>query len=144
MTTFCLIRPAERLVALAEAPSAAAACESIGLDPAGVDHGVVLRGADGGGLGIIVGEWSLMQDSVDGQYWSLERQLFNGPAVLYVYGLQGETLSMRHGTLRSIQVGVRWLGTATEAERAVAAGDVQRPQQSVNDEVIWEWKGPTP
>lgn len=139
MTTFCIVRPSERLVHMADHPTLNDALLAAGLKPREVDHGVVLLRDDGGGLSVMVDEWSLLNHAREGEYWSLGGRLYNGPAVLYVWGQGGETLNMRSETVEQIKQLVQWIGTSTDVEAAIKEGQAERPIQSINGQVVWQW-----
>jgi hypothetical protein len=60
-----------------------------GLDPASVDHGSLTRE-----MAIVVGEFSLMHGGENPKFWSIGRQLSQGPGVIYQVDENGETIDL--------------------------------------------------
>lgn len=144
MTNFILIDPLARSVHNLEAPDWRDAARAIGLDPSAVDHGTVARSSRGHGFGIWVYEWGLKAPLID-RYFSLNRQLFNGPAVLYAFDAQGETVDCPQPMADHIRrEHLAWYDSAAEAERAIMADLIDRPESSINGEVFWRWEAPKP
>jgi hypothetical protein len=106
-----------------------------GLTPGAVDHGTVARR-----VGIIVSEYGLYEHPAAQHYFSIDRRLYAGPAVLYQTDSRGVTIDLEFGG--------RWFGTwyanADAIEEAIAAGKIDRPQVGIGDAVVWRWPAPKP
>ena len=142
MNTFLLIDPTNHTLHRLETEDYKSAVLAVGLDPKELDHGIIARSkVTGNGLGIWVYEWGLMEPKTD-HYFSFERQLYNGPAVVYSFDAEGNTTNISQGLLDHIKdYHLTWLDSAQEAEALIQAGKVNRPQTAINGEVVWEWTG---
>jgi hypothetical protein len=129
---FLHVDPKARTVKPVDADSPSSAVPS--LTSLNTDHGVVSKDPDGGGISIIVYEYGLLEG--EGPYFSLGTQLYSGDAVLYAFDYAGETIDMPKHLDAIIPI---WLADKSEAELAIAAGVVRRPQAAINGLVTWEW-----
>jgi hypothetical protein len=106
-----------------------------GLTPGAIDHGTVTRG-----LGIIVSEYGLFDPPDRQHYFSIDRRLYAGGAVLYRVDSRGITIDLEFGG--------RWFGSwyadAGEVEQAIREGAIERPQQGFGELIVWRWPGPRP
>ena len=130
---FYAIKPADCAIEAIEASEPWEAYKTLGLDRMGVDHGVVARVADGGGVGIVVYEFSLFVPVNEQRWFSIMGQLFGGNALLYGFDVHGETCDF------DPPPPVVFYRSADEVEAAIARGEVKRPQMAVNQNVLWRW-----
>jgi hypothetical protein len=93
-----------------------------------VDHGVVAPG-----LGIVVDEFGLYTPPDKQSYFAIFRRLYAGNGVLYGFNRHGESVD-----LIAIPP-VVFMPSARAVERNIEIGAVQRPQTTINGEVIWQW-----
>jgi hypothetical protein len=103
-----------------------------------VDFGTV-RGIHAD-FGIIVYEYGLMEGQPDA-YFRISRQLFNGNAVLYLSGENGETIDLPILVINHLNscTEVEFFDSIEAVEAAISAGRVRRPSSTVNGQVFWEW-----
>lgn len=114
------------------------AAQSAGLDRLDVDHGAVPGEYDGYRYAIIVDQFGLFKQT--GQsFFSIGPQIFAGPAVVYAYNADGETVDV--GPWPSVCFFHRG---AEAVERAIQSGKLVRPQIKFDDVVIWSWPEPAP
>ena len=99
----------------------------IGLRRGMVDHGVVSTG-----IGIVVGEFSLLIRPELQRYFSIGRRLYGGPAVLYGFDARGNPVDLPRLPL------VFFMSIAG-IEDAISRGQIDRPVITMNDEQFWEW-----
>lgn len=138
MPNFILIDPTTKSIHNYACNDWRDAARAVGLDPTAVDHGTVACDALGG-YGILVYEWGLKTPLVD-SYFALNRQLFNGPAVIYAFDAEGETIDCPPSAAEHIrQTHLMWLDSREKAEGAIVSGFIDRPQSSINDQVFWQW-----
>ena len=101
-----------------------------GLDPDHVDHGMISRR-----IGYVVYEFGLFIPPAQQHYFAIGRSLIAGPAVLYGCDQFGESVDLMRSTIPDI----RWFLGQNDVEAAIEAGDIARPQTSINNEVTWQW-----
>ena len=101
-----------------------------GLDPGKVDHGMISRS-----IGYVVYEYGLFVPPAEQHYFAIGKTLVAGPAVLYGVNAWGEGVDLWQSTIPD----VRWFLGANDVEAAIEAGDIIRPQTSVNGLVTWQW-----
>ena len=135
---FFAIKPAQCAVETIEASEPYEAYKTLGLDQLRVDHGVVARFDDGGGVGIVVYEFSLFEPINEQRWFSILGQLFGGNALLYGFDASGETCGF------DLPPPVVFYRDAHEVETAIASGQIKRPQIKVNENVIWQWPDEAP
>jgi len=133
---FYAIKPADCAVETIEAKEPYEAYKALGLDRMGVDHGTVARFDDGGGVAIVVYEFSLFVPVDDQRWYSILGQLFGGNALLYGYDAHGETCEF------DTPPPIVFYPNAQEVEKAIERGEVKRPQIAVNQNVLWRWPEP--
>jgi hypothetical protein len=136
MIRYLIIDPTARTVRKFETKDTTAkdAMATAGLKPGAVDFGMV-----GPAVSIIVGETGLFSDPDKGGYFSLGLSLFHGPAVLFGVGDSGETISLAVAADHNVLSGIRFYDSLSQIEKAIQDGVVDRPQMSVNGEVVWRW-----
>jgi hypothetical protein len=93
-----------------------------------VDHGMVHRG-----LAIIVYEYSLFTPIDVQAYFAIGHKLYAGHAVLYAVNENGETIDL------PMTPPIKFLPNASDVERAIASGIIERPTISINGAVLWQW-----
>lgn len=146
---YALIEPQSRTVMFNRYPDYKSACAAAGLGDFGLDFGTLAHFSDGSTLSIMVFEFGLIDGGKQfpDQYWAVGRQLFNGPAALFVADETGETVDI-HKSLEQagrdnkshLESHITWIGAAQAAETLIQANLIDRPRLTVNGETIWEWK----
>jgi hypothetical protein len=129
------IMPETKTFDIIEADDFQEAKRMCGLDPNQVDHGLVWRGPEGG-VSIVVYEYGLFEPART-DYFVLERHLYVGSALLYQHDRGGETVDYDGPT-----AGVRWLNSPAEVEQAIKDDLVVRPENWLNDKLVWSWPNP--
>jgi hypothetical protein len=134
---FLLIDPEKRRLHVGDFPDLNDAKVAAGLKPHEVDHSGVARR-----LTIVVYEYSMFVPPAEQFYFSAGLKLFGGPAVIYQTNEVGETVDF--DTVISTAVfpnpgWLRWYRNLNEIEAAISGGTVKRPQNMVNEDVIWSW-----
>lgn len=109
--------------------------EAAGLKPFEVDHGTITQQ-----WYIIVDEYGLLKGK-SYEYFRFGRQLFNGSAVLYHTDEAGETIDVGMAVITHLNNcrDVEWFDNLHQVEEAIADGRLERPQTSINGEVVWSW-----
>lgn len=133
MTQFILIDPENKSIRLTEALTWRDAALTIDLPSDQCDHQSL-----GLEYGMFVYEWGLMRPRKPGLYWRLNKQLLNGPAVIY-RETEGTNADCSSSVLSALTNHVEWLGTETDVEKAISEGRVNRPNSAINGQVYWEW-----
>lgn len=133
---FIIIDPRERTVRDVECKELRGAVIQSGLEPDRTDHGSFGRDETGHGYGFVVYEFGLFVPKDRQHYFALNRYLVAGTLVQYGYDQMGDTIDAK-----PLPTPPRWL-TGDEAEAEMQAGTLDRPQQSVNGEVLWRWPEP--
>jgi hypothetical protein len=106
----------------------------IGLNRAQVEHGsVAVDQVTGNRLAIVVHEFSLFVPPTEQTYFSIGANLYAGDAVLYETDRSGETVSL------ITPPEVMFYRSHVEVEKAIARGEIRRPQTAINGEVVWSW-----
>lgn len=143
MTNFAIIDPKTQTIRNFEAKDYFAAVEAAGLTVGKLDFGSVAVWNDSSSLSILVYEFSLLDSTYPDQYFVLENQLYNGPAVLFKSDSEGKTTDLPIGLAEHFAseecTHFRWLGTIENVEKAITDKIVRRPQSAVNGTVVWEW-----
>ena len=107
-----------------------------GLHPDRTDHGLIYRDYRVGGVARICYEFALFVPAQRQRYFSVQHFLCAGPHVLYQFDAEGETVDL------TALPPVIFYRDASEVERAIDAQIVERPQMSINNEVLWRWPDP--
>lgn len=143
MPNYILIDPTNQTVQNYNAEDWMDAIHAAGLDVNALDHGNIGRGTHGS-INIWVYEFGLISPQTD-KYFAIEKQLFNGPAVMYFADLRGETIDVPLSMAEHLKSNhLRWFSGTSEVEDAIGAGRVTRPASSINGQIVWEWnKGKT-
>lgn len=105
------------------------ALEKVDLAPGQVDFGNVTRH-----LNIVVYEFGLYSEKVQ-HYFSIFKQLYVGNAVLFASDDVGNTVDI------TSDPPVMFYRDTLMVEEAIKRGAINRPQVSVNGNVIWQWRG---
>lgn len=142
MTNFVLIDPTSKTVQNYDAPTVNDALRAIGLDSHEVDYGSIgydltLR------FNIIVYEFGLLTPKTD-KYFATNYCLFNGPAVVYTSLKEnGETTDFPLDLTELLRnSGIIWLNGTSECEAAIEKKLCNRPQTSINGQIVWSWNQP--
>ena len=140
---FAIINPYTKRVRVIDFPSLLHAQRAAGLF--GVDHGMVYRREDGGGLAAVVYEFGLCRkDMRTGEpikprpLFGFYQTLYAGNCVLYSFDADGETVNIVPSR-RDIAQDVIWLPNEEEAVKAITCGLVRRPVHALNGKVLAEW-----
>jgi hypothetical protein len=111
------------------------AYEVVGLEPSQIDIGIVRRLGDGFAVNIVVAGQGLLKPPEEGRYFSIDRQLYEGRAVIFLSDIEGETVSCR------IKPPVTFYRSHVEVEAAIQRKEIDRPYLAVGKEVCWQWEG---
>jgi hypothetical protein len=132
---FAIVNPEHGTVICDRYKDATEAVKAASLQPGQVDHGTLTHN-----LAIIVYEFSLKQPPHEQHFFRIGHNLYAGNAVLYSYNEMGETvdLHIRSGSL-SNRLRFKFYQSIDEIESDIATGELNRPQMSVNGEVLWQW-----
>ena len=125
---YATIDPEKQRVRVIEAETLDAAMVSAGLGDVGHDHGLV-----GNHIGIFVYEYGLYEPPERQHYFAIGRKLFAGKALLYRYGIRGETINLTECPEP------QFFASVAAIEAAIAAGKIDRPETSINGKVTWQW-----
>ena len=142
MTIFAIVEPKLRRIRTGDFTDYKAAVESTGLSTGELDFGTIARWRDGRTLSIIVYEYGLLKPDPKA-FFSLNGQLFNGNAVLFMADEEGETISLNPSIAKQLEPDCalfKWYANPSEVEAAIVAGEIVRPQSAVNGKIFWEWK----
>jgi hypothetical protein len=135
---YAIINAKEHTVTVGDYKDIGAAKKAAGLD--GVDFGSLSRE-----LAIVVYEFGLLDPPGSQYYFSIARGMFAGNAVLFRVDEAGETIDIQ--LTSNLLTQFKWYDQdVNKIERAIAEGDLIRPQRSINGEVTWSWnkQGPDP
>jgi hypothetical protein len=108
------------------------AIRSAGLTPGQVNYDIILPM-----LGIVVYEWALFQGEKI-RYFSIGKQLFAGPAVLYHVDKDGGIINLDMGDLPPVM----FYGSFDEVEKVIEDGYITRPAIIYGDQILWRWPDP--
>jgi len=137
-----LINPMKKTVEFEYFPNHQPACDKLGLPSGELDHGIVGQTHDYN-VCIFVYEYGLVRPQHPNGWWSLNGQLFNGPAVLYAANNEGETIDipqvLRNGSPSHLEQHIIWIGDKEHVERLIQMGEINRPQTFINGESVWSW-----
>jgi hypothetical protein len=133
MLSFIAIDPTKATVEVVQAEELREVYPSVGLDPMGVDHGMIARLPNDEKIAIVVGEYGMFKDPAEAKYFSIGPMLYEGGAVIYAADAIGDTVSIK------VKPPVCFYRDAAEVEKAIASGQVVRPEMAVNGQVTWSW-----
>jgi hypothetical protein len=136
MLSFIAIDPRNATVEVVEAEDLREVYERVGLESTKVDHSTIARLPNDELICLVVDDLGMHKPVSEAKYWSIGAQLLEGGAVLYAADAMGETVSIR------AKPPVMFYRDAAEVEKAIAAGEVMRPEMSLNGEVVWRWPSP--
>jgi hypothetical protein len=107
---------------------------------ASLKKGEVDFGSIAEGYFIIVYEFGLMKGKQD-EYFRLGTQLFNGNAILFHSNEDGATIDLPSAIIDHLNqcTMVEFFPSIDSIEEAIEAGHINRPQNSINGEIFWEW-----
>jgi hypothetical protein len=113
-----------------------------------LDFGTIAQLEAGRRLSIIVYEYGLVGGpNASKYYFAINRQLFNGAAVIFASDYKGDTISVPENLAIHLDSGdctdFHWISSANEAERLIIDKKVDRPQRAVNGVVDWQWSPKT-
>jgi hypothetical protein len=113
-----------------------------------LDHSTIAIYPSGHRLCIWVYEYGLVGGpKATKEYFILNRQLYNGRAVLYTADERGETISTSKALTDHLNRGdcshLHWCSTANVAEKLITDGKCQRPETTINGAVAWRWSATT-
>jgi hypothetical protein len=134
MTSVVIIKPGERLYQRVNVKRLEEAYAMVGLKAGEVDHGALMPLVDGGNVGVVVYEFAFMVPASEQSYFSLNGQLFAGPAVLYQVDGFGLTVDMGGSTIVT-----KFYDDAAHVEYLIGQSVLERPAIRVNGEVLWQW-----
>ena len=135
MTAFLIVLPSHRTAELYHCGDMDDALIAAGLSPRHVDHGAVWRN-----LGIVVSEYGLFEPPAKQDYFSIDRRLYAGPAVLYAHDDHGRTVDYEYAG----RWFGRWYANGLEIEAAIMRGEIDRPTIALDGKVTWRWPAPRP
>ena len=130
---FVIIKAKEKEVCVVDCKTLHDAETLAGLNRNEVDHGTVKRG-----VGYVVYEFGHFMPVSEQHYFAMAGRLIAGNAVLYGYDELGKTIDLDQAPI------VFFFEDLGEIERAFGGGICQRPQLTVNGEVLWQWPDPPP
>lgn len=129
---FIAIDPRTTSVEVVEAEGPTDVFERVGLKTSEVDHGTLYKYETGELICIIVYEAGLFKGDA-GRYFSIGTHLYEGGAVIYGADERGETISISH------KPPVVFYRDIAGVERAIASGEVLRPQRGFGGTITWKW-----
>lgn len=132
---FVVINPKARTIETVDAKELHDAERGAGLNPDSVDHGVLAPG-----LAYVVYEFGHFVPAAEQSYFSINRTLISGAAVLYGIDEAGETIDIMKSGIPDVRF---YLG-ANDVEAAIERNEIRRPQMAVNGQQIWAWPNPAP
>jgi len=130
---FGIVDPHAARVEIVHAKEWPDVAKTLGIESGQTDHGLIVRDASGG-LGMFCYEFGLFIK--EQRYFSVGRMLVGGAAVFYCFNDMGETVDLHE------MPPIIFYRDAHEVERAIRAGDIERPKIAVNDNVLWRWPEP--
>lgn len=130
---FTVIFPDRKALEVVSSDDIDVAYEAAGLQRGHVDFGTVRQLSNGYTLNIIVYEYGLMKPPEQGRYFSIDRYLYEGSAVLFLADETGETVPCK------VKVPVMFYRSHVEVEAAIQRGEINRPECLINGELIWRW-----
>ena len=119
-----------------------AALAAARLTPGAIDHGTVCKPLDERhpGIAIAVSELGLFVPPGAQSYFSINRGLYGGAAVLYGFAPDGATVDVPP----IMTLPFLWLRDQAAVETAIMIGTVKRPTIGVPGDTLWRWPGPRP
>jgi len=91
---------------------------------------------------MVIDDEGLLKDNQ--RYFTFQglNSLFCGKALLVGHDQEGDTVSLDMAISRElVQSRTLWLGSASNTEKSITLGLIDRPCTKINGEVIWEWSG---
>jgi hypothetical protein len=136
---FLLIEPQAERCTTIERPDFAAALASAGLKAGEIDFGQATKHH-----GFVVYEHGLFQPPDGMHYAILCGRLVAGNVLVFGVGDEGVTVDVEPLPPFGSFPAVQFLHGSHEVELAIMLGYCARPAMTVNNEVIWQWPGPSP
>lgn len=139
MPKYCIINTDAKTIELQDHPDYRDALKSAGLESGSIDFGSIGHNHELS-FSIMVYEFGLMRPKQK-TYFRLGRQLFSGNAVIFATNLEGETVNFPTNIAEHWKVcpEFEFLPNADAAEAKIKSGRLDRPQSSVNGQVVWSW-----
>lgn len=134
---FAIIKSAAKQIELVDEPDVWAAMEAhTDLKRGEIDFGSLSREVK-----IIVYEFGMFLEPDDPRdhHFSLGRQLFVGDAVIFASDDEGETIDFTDKNLVLLKAVTHFYQSRATVEYAIRNGRIDRPQMSLNGEIIWQW-----
>jgi hypothetical protein len=93
---------------------------------------------------IVYGQGLLGGPQTTTQYFAINRQLYNGRAILYAADPHGETTSISQTLIDilSEHAHLTWISSPEAVENLITLGEIDRPITTINDAIIWQWSNP--
>jgi hypothetical protein len=127
-----IVDPHAARVEIVEAPDLWDAAKTVGVISGRTDHGLIVRDASGG-MGMFCYEFGLFVPSDKQRYFSVGSLLVAGAAVFYCFDQEGENVDLHE------MPPIIFYRDAHQVERAIRAGDINRPEIAANNVVSWRW-----
>jgi hypothetical protein len=110
---------------------------------AGLKRGAIDFGALTPYMSIIVGEYAMFVPAERQSYVAIGDHLYAGNAVVFGVDHGGATTDIEI-TAHAFGSACRFMRGEQQVENAIKANAVERPQISVDGNVIWQWPQPAP
>jgi len=130
---FLAIDPSFHLMRYVECEKFDDAVREAGL-PDLIDHATF-----GDHLGIVVADFGMFDDPDKQDYFSVEGNLYAGNALVYAVNDAGETVD-----IPNLDLTPTFLHGREEVESMIKQGLVDRPEMTVNGELVWAWPDKSP
>ena len=139
---FFVIDPKERTVTLTDSPSLKELQQKV--IRGDVDHTTLtLASYQGHRLAMIVYEYGLVETSREQKFFSIGKNLYVGPGIVYGFDQEGETTDVVPDDMEPPFSPVFYLNI-DHVELAIRNGKIDRPETSINGVPVWRWnQGPT-
>lgn len=144
MTQYAVINPSKKTVELVQAEGMDAALMQAGLKSGEVDWGSIGRTTDKRTITIVAYEFGLRDDMagdgwVEPNYTRIGRQMYAGNLLVMAADNMGEDADVTAKDVMTLKNHLEWLPTRQDCEDAMSRGAMDRPQMSVNGQVLWQW-----
>jgi hypothetical protein len=117
---------------LINAPNWADAAKQTGLESGHIDHGMLVRDRDGG-IAYFCYQFAMFVPVEKQRYFSIGRRLIAGSALIYAFNEAGEERDLVE------MPPIIFYRDAAQVEKAIAAGNIDRPTMTINGQQIWAW-----
>jgi hypothetical protein len=140
---YIVIDVTKQVITLQQFKELSDALKYAGLAQGEVDWSGMGHTADGRHVTLMAYEFGLRPDMagdrLPSKYCRIGNQMYAGNLVLFAADKEGDNADMTDVDLAFLKRQIEWLPDAAACEMAIEDGRVQRPQMSVNGEVMWEW-----